>query len=277
MWVKAQQANDEYIRMSSKRLFKISIVICVLGFIILVVGIILLVVGIQRNNDGSSKDAHREIPASCEYTNEAKRTGFDLFLDKVKSTVYELHPHNIFYDPDVYFLPWEEAVKQVKANFKALDLSALATKIKTDVALELLYELNNMSVNLDKLLLRERRAYFRVKHYIEHVFGQQYDAGFYTGVWMLGPDSFCNVPICFLDYSLLNALDYYKPEHLSDVEDIKSLLLTFSVAIDRYIDNLKMGVLRGMVRNTESCKAGINALERLYLKISLLNETGRSV
>lgn len=80
-----------------------------------------------------------------------------------------------------------------------------------------------------------------------------------------------------LDYSLNNALIFYEPKTLSDIEDIKSLLLTFSGAIDTYIDNLMMGVSKGMVQNTEAWVAGINALERVYLQVSLHNETGRSM
>jgi hypothetical protein len=45
-------------------------------------------------------------------------------------------------------------------------------------------------------------------------------------------------------------------------------------AVYQYIENMKEGVRRGMIRSVDDCKAGIDAVKHRYLKISLHGKTG---
>ena len=47
-------------------------------------------------------------------------------------------------------------------------------------------------------------------------------------------------------------------------------------AILQYVENMKEGVRRGMVRSVAECKAGIYAVKQEFLNISRFNETGIS-
>jgi len=67
---------------------------------------------------------------------------------------------------------------------------------------------------------------------------------------------------------------YHKPYNASDVELIETKLKTHKAGILQYIENMKMGVLKGMIRSVEECEAGINTIKRQYLDISLYNSTG---
>merc|ERR550519_3165732 len=69
-------------------------------------------------------------------------------------------------------------------------------------------------------------------------------------------------------------MSYFKPASLKDVELIKTKLITHKKAVERYAENMKMGVVKGMVRNVEACQAGVHALKRAYYNISMFNETG---
>jgi hypothetical protein len=165
-------------------------------------------------------------------------------------------------------------VEHVKSVYTAYNPTPTAIKRRTDIAWGLLEEINKIKIDTEKLKARERKAVIQVKLYLKQVFGSPYEVNYYTGDWMLGPDSFCYSKICYIGYDVYNSMLYHKPYNLKDVELIRTKLMAHKEAIEQYIENMRMGIRKGMVRNVESCKSGSDALKQNYLKIAIFNETG---
>lgn len=212
----------------------------------------------------------------CEYSHEAQRIGLAEFMGKVKSTYYKHHPFNIVYDPDVFYENLEFAVvERVKAEYVAYDPTPSVIKSRTDASLALLEEFNNIDFNLNALKPRERKSVAQIRHYLQHMFGQPYDMNYYTGDWMMGPNLFCWQPVCYHGFDVYNGIGlYHKPYDVSDLKLLKEKLETHKAGILQYIENMKMGIRKGMVRSVEECLAGTDSIKRKYLNVSLYNETG---
>ena len=216
----------------------------------------------------SAKPTSAPTEKSCAFSKEAQRTGLPEFLSLVKNTYYKLHPYDAYYDPDV-------KTSAIREKYVAYDPTPSVIKKRTDAALNLLKEISSKSIDTDKLKPRERKSLAQVKHYLQHIFGQPYDVNYYAGDWMLGPNLFCWQEICYHGYGIYNGIGlHHKPYNASDVNLIETKLRTHKEGILQYIENVKMGVKSGMVRSVEECKAGLNAISRRYLNVSLLNETG---
>jgi len=73
-----------------------------------------------------------------------------------------------------------------------------------------------------------------VKHFLKHTFGNPYDEHYYAGDWMLGPNLFCWMPICSVQYDV-NALAFHvKPATYEDVEYVIKTILKHKDVIDQY-------------------------------------------
>ena len=218
----------------------------------------------------------QQIPKRCEFSVEAQRVGLDEFLKKVKSTYFQLHPFSIPFHPDINtdLLAGSETIKR---DYEAYDPTPSVIKNRTDVSWALLEEITRKTehVKMNALLPRERKSLAQVKHYLQHTFGQPYDVNYYAGDWMMGPNLFCWQPICYHGYDFYNAIIHHRPTNEADVKLIRSKLATHQRGILQYIDNMKMGVRKGMIRSREECVAGTDSLKRKYLNVSLYNETGK--
>lgn len=258
-------------------------------------GIVLVITGIALLALASSKsrtcelDEKTPVPGSplvqysgpCGYSPEAQRIDLAEFIEKVKATYYKHHPHNIVYDPDIF--DWYsyvaiDVIEKVKAEYVAYDPTPTVIKARTDASYSLLKEFNNKDINLSALKPRERKAVAQIKHYLQHVFGQPYDVNYYSGDWLMGPNLFCWQPVCYHGYDVYNGVGlYHKPYNISDVKLIKAKLETHKAGILQYINNMKMGITKGMVRSIEECIAGADSIKRKYLNVSLYNETGKFI
>ena len=252
-----------------------------LGIILVIIGIVLLVLS-RASKCAADGNVHvnttnaptRQLAKRCEYSAEANSIGLAEFIDKVKETYYSHHPYNIPYHPDVDVLTLK-SIERVKREYVAYDPMPSVIKKRTDISYALLREINDKDINKDALTPRERKAVAQIKHYLQHVFGQPYDVNYYAGDWMMGPNLFCWQPICYHGYDIYNGIGlYHKPFNASDVKLIQAKLQSHKAGILQYIENMKMGVRKGMVRSVEECVAGTDAIKRKYLNISLYNETG---
>lgn len=253
----------------------ITIMILAVATIIFIVGIALIAVAAKEKGKGdgtSGTNAAAAAPsdksAKCDYSEEAKRVGLGEFLDKVKSSYYKLHPYAVYDDPDV-------TPERIKKEYVAYDPTPSLIKIRTDTSLNLLKEINKKDINKAALKPREKKVVAQVKHYLQHVFGQPFDVNYYAGDWMMGPNKRCWQEICNIGRAVQNGLGrYFKPNDASDVELIETKLRTFNAGILQYIENMKMGIRKGMVRSKEACEVGFKALRSKYMKVYLNNETG---
>ena len=285
----------------------IAIVLLVVAFIILVVGVVLIAVASTKNDaksaststtmepqqnsvptkesgssstvrsvstkSGSNPTVATTKPAlhACAFSEEAQNVGLGEFLGRVKSTYYKLHPYDVVHDPDA-------TADRIKREYVAYDPTPSTIKNRTDTAQALLKEIRDKSIKTDLLKLRERKALAQVKHFLQHVFGHPYDVNYYDGDWMMGPNLFCWQPICDHGYGVYNGIGrHHKPYNADDVKLIESKLKTHKAGFLQYIENMKMGVRRGMIRSTEECEAGNDAIKRQYLNTSRYNETGEVV
>ena len=258
-------------RFSKERVGTISFL--AIAFVFMIVGIVLMAVAAseQKNEEERAPSTPTMAPSSrCSFSQEAQKAGLVEFLDRVKSTYYKLHPYDVHNDPEV-------TTDRVKKEYVAYDPTPSVIKKRTDAAVALLQEINNKQINTDLLKPREKKALAQVKHYLQHVFGQPYGANYYAGDWMMGPNLYCMQEICDHGNAVYNGIGrHHKPHSVSDVRDIKRKLETHQQSFWRYIENMKMGILAGMVRSKEACEAGLNAIKKKYLNTDLYNETGES-
>lgn len=241
--------------------------ITLVGIACLITGIVLLV---KRNNsvncettEGSEKEKSRDKKVErCAFSVEAERCGLDLFLQKVFDTTYELHPFLISTKPKV-------SAEEVKMKYKAYDPSPSNLKQVTDTAKSLLEELTRKEINEKKLNLRERKALAQLRHFLKHVFGTPFDGNYYFGDFLLGPNVFCWQHICSVGSSLQRSLGFFKPADASGLEVLIEKLTEVDKTFTTYTDNLRFGVKAGMVRSEEECVAGLDAIKRHFLSISV--------
>lgn len=255
------------------------------GVVLVIVGIVLLAMassaakkcsnGELNNGEGSGPTSSPSYKTfkRCEFSAEAKRIGLDEFINRVKETYYTLHPFSVPFHPDIH--DSLESFERVKREYVAYDPTPSVIKNRTDISWALLKEIKSKEVNMNALKPRERKSLAQVKHYLQHMFGQPYDVNYYAGDWMMGPNLFCWQPICYHGYDFYNGMIYHKPFNANDVEHIRKKLETHKVGILQYIENMKMGIRKGMVRSVEECIAGVDSVKRRYLNVSLYNETGK--
>ena len=250
------------------------IIFAVIAVIILIVGIVLIALASKEKDCEKEENKHpggKEEQAAlsfCEYSEEAKRIDLDGILSRAKKTYYEKLPFKLPEDPDA-------TREDIKKKYSAYNPTPEYIKSVTVVARGLLQELNQTKMDSNKLKPRERKAISQLKHYLKTVFGHPFDMNFYAGDWMMGPTFYCQQPICNVGKDLQGMLESLKPENLEDVALMEGKLKNHREGILRYMENLKMGKLHGMVYSQEACVAGRNALKRKYLNIALKNETGR--
>ena len=197
--------------------------------------------------------------------------GLDEFLNRVKATYYKLHPYEIHFDPDA-------STERIKVEYVPYDPTPSVIKNRTDTSLALFKEINETIITTEALKHRERKALAKVKHFLQHVFGQPYDVNYYAGDWMLGPNKRCIQQICDLGKAVYNGLGvHHKPNNASDVELIETKLKTYNTSILQYMENMKMGVHKGMVRTVEECKAGSKTINTRYLNVFLNGSRGKEM
>lgn len=244
-------------------------VFAVIAFIVLIVGIVLIVLAVKKEGDNSKHSNSDDTVSFCEYSEEAKRIGLDEIISNVKKTYYEKMPFWLPGDPDA-------TREDISKNYKAYNPTPDYIKGVTDAARDLFKDVNKIKVNSNKLKPRERKALSQLKHYLKTTFGQPFDMNFYAGDWMLGPTFYCSKqPICEVGKHLKGMLKRLKPQNLEDVTLIENKLKGHKEGILRYMENLKMGKLYGMVYSQHACISGRDALKRKYLNIALKNETGK--
>ena len=243
--------------------------LAVISIVVLVVGIVLIILAaeknVKRNDDAGGTD--EQTSSFCEYSQEAKRIGLDEILLEAKKSYYDNHPFQLPNDPDA-------TRDEIKKKYTAYNPTPEYIKQVTDAAWDLFKKVNETKVDYDKLKPRERKALSQLKHFLKTVFGQPFDMNYYAGDWMMGPTFYCKQPICNVGKHLHDMLKILKPKTLQCVNMLQTKLQTYEKGILRYMENLKMGKLHGMVYSQDACKSGRNALKRKYLKIDLNNETG---
>lgn len=231
-----------------------------------VAGLICVITGITLLSRSKSCDK-KSFSKRCSPSDEAKRSGFDSFLQKVQDSYFDLHPSKIAYKPKV-------KPSDIRQKYRSYDPSPANIKRITDEAWRLLDEAKKLDLEVHKLKPREKKALAQVKHYLQHVFGSPYDVNYYAGDFLMGPNLWCWQPLCHVPYEIQSSLPHFKPNTAKDMETLKEKMIEVEKTFNQYIKNMKYGVAVGMVRSKEQCKAGINGLTSYFRKISAKGASG---
>lgn len=244
--------------------------ISLVGIAFLITGITLL---IKRNSISceatrrQNEKQQQERIERCSSSEEAKRSGLEVFLQRVQNKTFELHPFLIAIKPKV-------SAKEIRSKYRAYDPSPSNLQHVTDSAKMLFQELNEKEINAKKLKSRERKSLAQLRHFLKHVFGTPYDGNYYLGDFLLGPNVFCWQPICRVGDSMKRSLRFFKPSNGNDLETLIEKLVEVNETFRTYIGNLRYGVKAGMVRSVEECQAGLDAIRRSYFNISFHGPKG---
>lgn len=210
------------------------------------------------------------VSTRCILSAESNSSNLTATLKKIQTEYFRvLWPERIYRKPGV-------KPEEIRATFRPWDPSPNTIKNKTDTAMKLLSELNSLKINTTLLKIRERKAVHVAKAILLNnndwaPLGQNY----YAGDWMLGPDVFCWQPICQVYAHLSAVIGYFKPHNLTDLKKLDELFDQVNETFETYIENLKLGVRTGYVRNKEACEVGLHNLQYFsYRNIALENETG---
>lgn len=216
----------------------------------------------------------RPVPpyTRCIPSEESKSSGLKENLEKIQTEFYRhLQPEKIYLKPGV-------TPEEIRAVFRPWDPSPSTIKYKTDEAAKLLKELKSLKVDTKLLKIRERKAVHVAKAILLNNFGwAPYGKNYYSGDWMFGPDMFCWQAICLMFQDLSAVIAHFKPRNASELRKLDDLFNQFNRSMERYVENLNLGVLTGYVRSKQACIFGVHYLHYLsYRNIALGNETGKA-
>ena len=251
---------------TTPRIFKI--VFAALPVFLLLALVIVLVILLTRGNSN-----HPNKNGVCSFSDEAKRIGLDTFLRELQRKHHTLLPENIAYATDV-------TPDEIRQIYRPYDSSPSAIKNYTDEVRKLhdrLQEIIRKSI-ATKMKLRENKAMYVAQQLLKTSFDWgPYERNYYAGDWMFEPNMYCWQPICNVLAKINNAIIYFSPSDLKGLETIEDLLKKHNETISQYVENLKLGVATGMVRSTESCRAGIHAIKSTFHEIAVHKEKGDKI
>lgn len=207
---------------------------------------------------------------ACLASAEANRSHITSILKRIHYVYYHwLHPESI---PEMTGVTPED----IRRTFRPYDPSPNACKNRTDTAEELLLELNKLKYNVTLLKLRERKALHVARAILKNNFGfAPLGQDYYNGEWMLGPDMFCSQPVCLVFSKLNEAIPYFKPRNITELEELRLLFHEYNRTLHQYVEDWKLGVRAGYVRNKEGCKAGLHTIKNVvYRGVTPENESG---
>lgn len=157
--------------------------------------------------------------------------------------------------------------KEVKQMYSPYIPSWKMIKRNADKAKQLLKDLDHLNADFKLLKPREERLIYQFRYFLEANFDNIYGS-YYDGVWMLGPDYFCEQPICFTTNYLLAALKRIKIRTVKDLELILYWIREHQTTFETYQDNIKLGVKSGMVQAQEVCQSSAKTFSKLYNKVN---------
>ena len=210
------------------------------------------------------------ISTKCILSAEANSSGLSKFFRKVQDVYFkELHPENIALRPGV-------TTAEVRNIFWPYDPKPSSIKRRTQLRKKLLQELERIKYNETNLKLRERCAYYIARNFLRDGFGgEPFGRSYDVADWMMGPDYYCQQPICNLVSQLAAALPHFAPGNWSDAQKLRKMLKAHNNTVEQYIANLNIGVKAGMIRSRDACNYGIHSMKyEKYEVITLKKEEG---
>ncbi|XP_067024148.1 uncharacterized protein [Acropora muricata] len=243
---------------------------CLAIFLIVVVPILLCVILFLIFFFAAQIPPPKPYDHPCLASAEANRSQLTSMFRKIQYAYFhELHPESIHEMAGV-------TPEDIRRTFRPYDPSPNATMNRTDRAKELFDELNNLNYNVSLLKLRERKAIHVARAILRNNFGwTPLGQDYYNGDWLLGPDLFCYQPVCSVLKKLNGALSFFKPRNITELEKLRLFFQEYNRTLNRYVDNWKLGIRAGYVRNKEGCQAGLHAIKNVeYRRMTIKEEYG---
>lgn len=253
-------AEKDRRRFSRQDLLKKSKYIILFACLVLVIaGITVVLVVFLTRKVSDSQTVPKEEESS---SNKTKRRNaheiFNNFLTKVQDAYYDIYRNEIYNKQNV-------TKDEIREKIRPFDFSPAALKKAADTALRLRSELNSLfTADEATLTQRELRALYEARTFLRHFQGP-YDTMYYSGDWMLGPNIMAWQPIgsllLWIEYVPFNVL---QPRSVEEAEKFIAFLKQQRASTVQYMENMKMGVRAGMVRNIEACKGGLLRLKSRF-------------
>lgn len=247
-------------------------VVMVIAAGVIIIGLACMVAGVVLMVKYSNREKNDSSSPSNPYTNEARKSGLDDLLKELQDTHFRLNPDRIIRKEGV-------TDQEIRKVYRPKDFSPKRLKYVADEAKKLLVKFQNLQMSRSKLSIREKRALELAKFWTKHVFpyGVPYGYDYYVADWLLGPDVFCWMPVCYVREFFQGTILKLKPYSVEDMEMVRARLVDVNRTFAQYVENMKMGIEIGMVRNVEGCKAGLDGIKDMYLEISLHGQQGNKL
>lgn len=233
--------------------------------VVIVAACVIIVVAVNRHSSNTTQSGPKEEEST------SRNELLERFFYGVKEAYYECHPDLILYE--------KISEDEVKARYRPFDYSPSSIKKIADTAAKLRSEFSQLITEEFEATLTERelKGVYEMRQFLR-LFGGRgpYDSSYYTGVWMLGPNTMVWEPIKSM-FRMMHSLflhPKFKLNKLTDFEWGLHIMSMFKHSVNNYTENMKLGVKAGMVRNVEACKAGLKAFKMYYRGFALNNETG---
>ena len=201
----------------------------------------------------------------CAHSDEAVKSGLIDVLANAQRTYSEVSPKAFISVSDADHLSPSRTY-----------LNPSTIKEATDKARELFKQLKSLVIDRTKLSSRELRGLAQAEHFLSNNFGQA-EEDYYIGSWMLGPNIMCAMDyMCWLfqQHVQVSTSIRYRPKTVQNVLQVRQALAYYNDTIYQYMENIRYGVSRGMVRSTEACMAGFEAMKTKYSKVAEFNAPG---
>lgn len=221
---------------------------------------------IVLNNGLSSMNSSVEEPhqrslydPDCRLSNEATKVKLMDFFKKVKKEYYQTNRYMAATNS-------EYGGKEIKQVFQPYLPNPKHLKSTADNIADLLKRLDKIESKFDDLNPRELRLIFQFRYFLQNNFDNIYE-NYYDGVWMLGPDYFCEQPICLVHKYFFATLKIITVKTLKDLELIIYWVKQHRDTYEQYLKNVKSGVKAGMVFPDEVCKAAAKTFSMTYGRV----------
>lgn len=241
---------------------------CTFG-VLLVVSLTLFTVGLvfilKKKCTEQSRDTSTSAVDLCKHSEEAIKSGLIDLLANVRKDFKKNCPCRGFTGKNA-LVPAREYLKP--SNIKDV----------TDKARKRLKQFKSLSIDKTKLTPRELKSLAKLEQFLSHNFGTPED-DYYSGSWLLGPNIMCNsgyMCIWFKHHVRYTVRATFQPKSQQDVMKIRKAFTYYNKTVQQYIDNLRDGVKRGMMRSTEACVAGLDALKSQFTKVAELSAAGKT-
>lgn len=250
-----KEKTIKYESQKKKSVLLVSLVFFVLGIGALTTTIVFLHTRHDNTESGTSQ---------CEEIQNEQNEKVRELYKKIQKKYNEHHP-----DPLLKYNNGVSAIEELYFNF-----TPSVYKERTQTAKALLRELESLEKSLT--LSKEENLTFELfRWFLANTFGTPYEHNYEIGDWLLGPNIYCWQKSCQVLPLLGVVLSEVKPKTVKDVEQMVRLIKKCSQGYKQRIENLKNGVLAGIVLSDDACRAGLQNFKGRHVEVAKKGANGK--